>query len=507
MFFPRKLRRESPTILRCSRQARICRDPDGAATALTYDAQGNREKVVEGTVTEQYLSNTLNQYTSAGSASLTWDAAGNLASRTLPGGTVKYEYDAFGRLVAVKGPAGDVTYAYDALGFLYARTDSSGTMHFLRDGPQIVIQENESYQTIARIVRGPSPDELLVQTDANGNPAYLMQDGSNNVVGETDGAGAPQGVFAYDAFGSPTSPVTVPRFLTGGALYDPVAGLIWFRSRWYSPALGRYIQPNPLGIDAGLNFYSYARNNPVRYRDPSGLGGDAEGGVSGLGPSTETALAFGAVGGLAGGPPSGSGTGAGSVQFISGLLDAPDGNAGWQGLLAVVATASNDLSSAAVHGFGASPALGGGLTGIGGGACPTFIQLADPTAGAVSVPIDISSTRLSGKITVPVEGALVRADVPVFGVAGGTDFSEYRVEYGKGLHPAQWVLIDRSQSPRPSTRAGIGQLRSMQGDIDIRGNLATWNTGLRNWIHLPWHPPGWIQRISLNGLYTAAPHL
>jgi RHS repeat-associated protein len=52
------------------------------------------------------------------------------------------------------------------------------------------------------------------------------------------------------------------------------AGLYDYNARWYDPALGRFAQadtmiPEPYNpID--WNRYSYARNNPVKYTDPSG---------------------------------------------------------------------------------------------------------------------------------------------------------------------------------------------------------------------------------------------
>jgi RHS repeat-associated protein len=41
--------------------------------------------------------------------------------------------------------------------------------------------------------------------------------------------------------------------------------------RDYDPALGRYVQPDPIGLQGGLNPYLYANGNPLAYMDPYGL--------------------------------------------------------------------------------------------------------------------------------------------------------------------------------------------------------------------------------------------
>jgi len=42
-------------------------------------------------------------------------------------------------------------------------------------------------------------------------------------------------------------------------------------NRFYNPELGRYMEPDPIGLDGGLNPYAYAGSNPVINIDPSGL--------------------------------------------------------------------------------------------------------------------------------------------------------------------------------------------------------------------------------------------
>ncbi len=51
-------------------------------------------------------------------------------------------------------------------------------------------------------------------------------------------------------------------------------GLMFYQSRYYDPALGRFAQPDSVVPSPynpqSLNRYSYTLNNPVRYTDPSG---------------------------------------------------------------------------------------------------------------------------------------------------------------------------------------------------------------------------------------------
>ncbi len=56
-----------------------------------------------------------------------------------------------------------------------------------------------------------------------------------------------------------------------GRRFDPKTGLYYYRMRYYSPDLGRFLQPDPIGYADGMNIYAYCGNNPLTFVDPMGL--------------------------------------------------------------------------------------------------------------------------------------------------------------------------------------------------------------------------------------------
>lgn len=71
-----------------------------------------------------------------------------------------------------------------------------------------------------------------------------------------------------------------------GQHFDSATGLIYMGGRYYDPQLGRFISPDSVVPEQGdpqaLNRYSYVRNNPVKYIDPSGHCWGIASGIRGL---------------------------------------------------------------------------------------------------------------------------------------------------------------------------------------------------------------------------------
>jgi len=101
---------------------------------------------------------------------------------------------------------------------------------------------------------------------------------------------------------------------------------------------------------------------------------------------------------------------------------------------------------------------------------------------------------LFAQISIPIQGSLVRGNVPIFGLAYGDNFSSYTVEYGAGYEPSVWTTIVTSSTPQTNDTSPVA---FTEGNLTIYGNLATWETGLAEYDY-PWYP--WS--VDLNGIYT-----
>lgn len=84
-----------------------------------------------------------------------------------------------------------------------------------------------------------------------------------------------EGPTTYDAFGNcfiggSNCTATGSPFRFTGQRFDPETGCYYYRARIYCPAIGRFLQNDPVGYKDDLDLYSAFGNDPTNLTDPGG---------------------------------------------------------------------------------------------------------------------------------------------------------------------------------------------------------------------------------------------
>jgi RHS repeat-associated protein len=257
------------------------REDDVKVEGFAYDAVGNiSNHYLDGVETAYQYDNAdrLIQESRPGeTVDYTYDKVGNLIRRTASDGTTAYQYDGKNRLEEVDPPAGDaVSYTYDTDGNTIARTEGSKRTDYLLDGNS-VHSDYSGGNLESFYLRGADLDELHGVSQPGKKATYLHQDRLNTVMAGSGEFGQISGQRQYGAYGSMSASTGLStRYGYTGRELDESTGLMNFRSRWYSPDMGRFISPDrasgDLSVPLSLNRYAYANGNPILNNDPLGYG-------------------------------------------------------------------------------------------------------------------------------------------------------------------------------------------------------------------------------------------
>jgi RHS repeat-associated protein len=205
---------------------------------------------------------TTHHLTNWNGAALSYDSNGNMLSN----GTNAFTWNARDQVATLN----NVSLQYDAAG---RRTKNAAGTSFLYNGANAV--QELSGTTVTANLLGGGIDEFFTRSDSNGTVVPII-DALGSVLGLADASGNLTTQYAYDPFGNTT--------ISGAASGNPsqytgreneLNGLYFYRNRYYSPLLGRFINEYPLRFaGSGANFYAYVFDSPTNLVDPFGLEGE-----------------------------------------------------------------------------------------------------------------------------------------------------------------------------------------------------------------------------------------
>jgi RHS repeat-associated protein len=276
--------------------------------AYTYDSMGRLLTVTrDGTLMEEY------QYDLVGRRSYEMNVLGGIFGRTfmysdedhlITAGDTAYQYNVDGFLTTKTQGTDVTTYNYSSLGeLLNINLPDGTTIEYINDplGRRIakkvngVIIEKYLWQGLTRLLAVYDGSNNLVMrfeyADARmpvvmnsaGANYYLTYDQVGSLRLVINASGNVIKRIDYDSFGNiinDTNPSFNVSFGFAGGLHDRDTGLVRFGFRDYDPETGRWTAKDPIFFGGrDIDLYGYVENNPINFKDPSGL----QGGIADLG--------------------------------------------------------------------------------------------------------------------------------------------------------------------------------------------------------------------------------
>jgi RHS repeat-associated protein len=233
-----------------------------AASTYIVNSSSNRLSSISGALTRTYSYDNSGNMIGDGSATFTYNDAGRMISATKASVTTTYALNALGQRVKKTTSGSSRYFVYDEAGHLVGEYDNSGNLIqetvWFGDTPVATLRPN-----------GAGVNLFYVHTDHLNTPRRISRPSDNVVLWRWDSD--PFGTTVANEDPDGDSNLFAYSLRLAGQYFDAETGLHYNYMRDYDPAVGRYVESDPIGLDGGLNTYLYAQAQPLLHFDPYGL--------------------------------------------------------------------------------------------------------------------------------------------------------------------------------------------------------------------------------------------
>ena len=183
-----------------------------------------------------------------------------------------YSYDVWNQLVKTVEGDKKVQYSYNGDGLRVGKTINGQLTRYLYEADKVVLEVDGNNNQIAKNTYGTN---LLTRT-VDGETLNYMYNGHGDVTALLGIDGTIKASYYYDAFGNILEQTgAVNNNITfAGYQYDKETDLYYLNARYYDAKIARFMTEDTYRGQASdplsLNLYTYCKNEPLMYWDPSG---------------------------------------------------------------------------------------------------------------------------------------------------------------------------------------------------------------------------------------------
>lgn len=197
-------------------------------------------------------------------------------------GTWTFTYSTDNQMLTAVKTGTSLAFKYDPFGRQVEKSVGATKTRFYYSGLQRLGDYSSAGALQTRYVYGLALDEVMLQVTSAGVKSYFHHNHQGSVIAKTNASGSVLNRYAYSPFGE-SAALTGTTHGFNGQRVDSESGLYFYKTRYFSPKTGRFLEPDKVGYLGGFNLYAYVNNSPLNFIDPLGFapannGGEPVGG-------------------------------------------------------------------------------------------------------------------------------------------------------------------------------------------------------------------------------------